>query len=116
MRITVLLATVLLITAIGQRFHFKSVRVAFMILAFLLLCVPLLAIAGVAATHLNLEEHSHLGLWADSMFLPMKRISQHQPEKPVPPDPRHESRTEDNQDSKDHLKLRPTKQTKRHEN
>jgi hypothetical protein len=40
-RITVLLATVLLITAIGQRFHFKSVRIAFMILAFLLLCVPL---------------------------------------------------------------------------
>ena len=40
-RITVLLATVLLITAIGQRFRFKSVRVAFMILSFLLLCVPL---------------------------------------------------------------------------
>jgi len=41
-RITVLLATVLLITAIGQRFHFKAVRVVFMILAFLLLCLPLL--------------------------------------------------------------------------
>jgi hypothetical protein len=40
-RITVLLATVLLITAIGQRFRFKVVRVAFMILAFLLLCLPL---------------------------------------------------------------------------
>lgn len=40
-RITVLLATVLLITAIGQRFRFKSVRVLFMILAFLLLCLPL---------------------------------------------------------------------------
>jgi hypothetical protein len=40
-RITVLLATVLLITAIGQRFHFKAVRVVFMILAFLLLCLPL---------------------------------------------------------------------------
>jgi hypothetical protein len=40
-RITVLLATVLLITAIGQRFHFRSVRVVFMILAFLLLCLPL---------------------------------------------------------------------------
>ena len=40
-RITVLLATVLLITAIEQRFHFKAVRVAFMILAFLLLCLPL---------------------------------------------------------------------------
>jgi hypothetical protein len=39
-RITVLLATVLLITAIGQRFHFKSVRVVFMILAWLLLCLP----------------------------------------------------------------------------
>jgi hypothetical protein len=32
-RITVLLATVLLITAIGQRFRFKAVRVVFMILA-----------------------------------------------------------------------------------
>ena len=41
-RITVLLATVLLITAIGQRFHFKTVRIAFMILACLLLCLPLL--------------------------------------------------------------------------
>jgi hypothetical protein len=41
-RITVLLATVLLITAIGQRFRFKVVRVVFMILAFLLLCLPLL--------------------------------------------------------------------------
>jgi hypothetical protein len=40
-RITVLLATVLLITAIGQRFRFKSVRVLFMILAWLLLCLPL---------------------------------------------------------------------------
>src|SRR6266436_1286249 len=41
-RITVLLATVLLITAIGQRFRFKAVRVVFMILACLLLCMPLL--------------------------------------------------------------------------
>jgi len=40
-RITVLLATVLLITAIGQRFRFEVVRVVFMILAFLLLCLPL---------------------------------------------------------------------------
>ena len=40
-RTTVLLATVLLITAIGQRFRFKSVRVIFMILAALLLCLPL---------------------------------------------------------------------------
>jgi hypothetical protein len=40
-RITVLLATVLLITAIGQRFRFRSVRVVFMILACLLLCLPL---------------------------------------------------------------------------
>ena len=39
-RITVLLATVLLITAIGQRFRFKYVRVVFMILAALLLCLP----------------------------------------------------------------------------
>ena len=40
-RITVLLAAVLLITAIGQRFHFRAVRIAFMILASLLLCLPL---------------------------------------------------------------------------
>ena len=40
-RITVLLATVLLITAIGQRFRFKFVRLVFMILALTLLCVPL---------------------------------------------------------------------------
>jgi len=40
-RITVLLATVLLITAIGQRFRFKGVRVAFMMLAGLLFCLPL---------------------------------------------------------------------------
>jgi hypothetical protein len=40
-RITVLLATVLLITAIGQRFRFRAVRIAFMILAWLLLCLPL---------------------------------------------------------------------------
>jgi hypothetical protein len=39
-RITVLLATVLLITAIGQRFRFKVARVAFMILAWLLLFLP----------------------------------------------------------------------------
>ena len=40
-RITVLLATVLLITAIGQRFRFRAVRIGFMILAWLLLCLPL---------------------------------------------------------------------------
>jgi hypothetical protein len=40
-RITVLLATVLLITAIGQRFRFKTVRILFMILACLLLSLPL---------------------------------------------------------------------------
>lgn len=40
-RITVFLAAVLLITAIGQRFRFRAVRVAFMILAWLLLCLPL---------------------------------------------------------------------------
>ena len=39
-RITVLLATVLLITAIAQRFRFKSLRVLFMILAWILLCLP----------------------------------------------------------------------------
>jgi hypothetical protein len=41
-RITVLLATVLLIIAIGQRFRFNAVRVLFKILACLLLCLPLL--------------------------------------------------------------------------
>jgi hypothetical protein len=40
-RITVLLATVLLITAIGQRFRFRAVRIVFMIMAFALLCLPL---------------------------------------------------------------------------
>jgi hypothetical protein len=40
-RITVLLATVLLITAIGQRFRIKTARVVFMIFACLLLCLPL---------------------------------------------------------------------------
>jgi hypothetical protein len=40
-RITVLLATVLLITAIGQRFRIKAARVVFMIFACLLLCLPL---------------------------------------------------------------------------
>ena len=40
-RITVLLATVLLITAIGQRFRVRVARVVFMILAFFLLCLPL---------------------------------------------------------------------------
>jgi len=40
-RITVLLATVLLITAIGQRFRFRVVRIVFMFLAWILLCLPL---------------------------------------------------------------------------
>lgn len=40
-RITVLLATVLLITAIGQRFRVRAARIVFMILACLLLCLPL---------------------------------------------------------------------------
>jgi hypothetical protein len=39
-RITVILATVLLITAIGQRFHVRAVRTTFMIVACLLLCFP----------------------------------------------------------------------------
>jgi hypothetical protein len=41
-RITVLLATVLLITTIGQHCHLNAMRVVFMILACLLLCLPLL--------------------------------------------------------------------------
>jgi hypothetical protein len=40
-RITVLLATVLLIIAIGQRFQVTSVRTALLITAFLLLCTPM---------------------------------------------------------------------------
>lgn len=40
-RITVLLATVLLIVAIGQRFRVTSVRTGLLITAFLLLCVPM---------------------------------------------------------------------------
>lgn len=40
-RITVLLATVLLITAIGQRFRVTSVRTGLLITAFLLLCIPI---------------------------------------------------------------------------
>jgi hypothetical protein len=40
-RITVLLATVLLITAVGQRFRVTSVRTGLLIIAFLLLCLPM---------------------------------------------------------------------------
>jgi hypothetical protein len=40
-RITVLLATVLLFTAIGQRFRVTSVRTGLLITAFLLLCIPM---------------------------------------------------------------------------
>jgi len=40
-RVTVLLATVLLLTAISQRFKSHGVRVGLAILAFLLLCLPL---------------------------------------------------------------------------
>jgi hypothetical protein len=40
-RITVLLATVLLIVAIGQRFRITSVRTGLLVTAFLLLCLPL---------------------------------------------------------------------------
>lgn len=40
-RVTVLLATVLLITAIGQRFHIAGVRTGLLIVAFLLLCRPM---------------------------------------------------------------------------
>lgn len=40
-RITVMLATVLLVTAVGQRFQVKAVRTIFMVVAALLLCFPL---------------------------------------------------------------------------
>jgi hypothetical protein len=40
-RATVMLATVLLLTAIGQRFHTRAVRIGLAILAAMLLCLPL---------------------------------------------------------------------------
>jgi len=43
-RITVLLATVLLLTAISQRFHSHRIRVGLIVVAFLLLCIPLWSI------------------------------------------------------------------------
>jgi hypothetical protein len=43
-RVTVLLATVLLLTAISQRFKSHGVRVGLAVVAFLLLCVPLFRI------------------------------------------------------------------------
>ena len=51
-RITVLLATVLLITAIGQRFRFKSVRIAFHDSCLPVALPSALEIAG-AAPHLS---------------------------------------------------------------
>ncbi len=43
-RVTVTLATVLLLTAIGQRFRAHKIRLALIVLAALLLCLPLLRI------------------------------------------------------------------------
>lgn len=43
-RITVILATVLLLTAISSRFHSHRIRVALIAIAFLLLCIPLWSI------------------------------------------------------------------------
>jgi hypothetical protein len=40
-RVTVMLATVLLLTAISQRFRTHQIRVGLIVLAFLLLCIPL---------------------------------------------------------------------------
>ena len=40
-RVTVLLATVLLLTAISQRFRTASVRIALAVVAALLVCIPL---------------------------------------------------------------------------
>ena len=40
-RVTVLLATVLLLTAISQRFHTESVRIGLAVVAALLVCIPL---------------------------------------------------------------------------
>jgi hypothetical protein len=41
MRETITLATVLLLTAIGQRFRMRKIRVGLIVLASLLLCFPL---------------------------------------------------------------------------
>lgn len=43
-RITVLLATVLLLTAISQRFRSHRIRIGLIVIAFLLLCIPLWSI------------------------------------------------------------------------
>ena len=40
-RVTVFLATVLLLTAMSQRFHSRQIRVTLVAIAFLMLCVPL---------------------------------------------------------------------------
>lgn len=40
-RVTVILATVLLLTAISQRFRTHAIRVALIVISFLLLCIPL---------------------------------------------------------------------------
>jgi hypothetical protein len=50
-RITVLLATVLLITAIGQRFRVTSVRTGMLVVAFLLLCIPIWNLITLWRTH-----------------------------------------------------------------
>jgi hypothetical protein len=50
-RITVLLATVLLITAIGQRFRVTSVRTGMLVVAFLLLCIPMWNLFALWRTH-----------------------------------------------------------------
>ena len=50
-RITVLLATVLLIVAIGQRFRVTGVRTGLLITAFLLLCIPMWNLFTLWRTH-----------------------------------------------------------------
>jgi hypothetical protein len=50
-RITVLLATVLLIVAIGQRFRVTTVRTGLLITAFLLLCIPMWNLFELWRTH-----------------------------------------------------------------
>jgi hypothetical protein len=50
-RITVMLATVLLLTAISQRFHTHAVRIGLGVLAALLLCLPLYHVLTLPRVH-----------------------------------------------------------------
>ena len=43
-RMTVILATILLLTAISQRFRSQGIRIGLIVIAFLLLCIPIWSI------------------------------------------------------------------------